>query len=529
MLKKAVLIFLILAPFVYALEPLINQEYFTGDTIIIHDIPYTVFGSDSSGDYWNNYSSVIFKNNITKEMFKVSIGKCKDIKYYSFCYEDNYYNWDKRRTWEGSILEPSLKIKIYYKTPEVKLTRTNNVELEYGKYYLMDISFENTGVLRTTVNYEEEIPNYFVADCDFCINNKISLKVYLNPNEKKNFNYNVKPLTYDNYSWSYKYYYIYDNNNISSTGTITATVKKPYNIIEVSPKNNLLLEEETVYKINVSSVSGSALNINISISSDLIKKYSGLTFNGKKYVYEGAIPAKDSKIFEVTLSSPNIGYYPLIINSTIIADNKKFYYNNNYSLNISLKPIVASFIVDKEAVNPGENVFVIVKLKNTDEKENYLHVYSYVSGIDSYNYIPYLSANKEIIIYNGTIKAPVDDDLYLILKGIYRTRTLQELSFNDVKIIDVIGVEPKNISEQINNINDITFNNTPITEEIVQNNINKADQGNNQEQTNNVLSSSEQNKNTQAKDSVQKNTSKDNFISRLIKSFDSFLKKLFKK
>ncbi|GIU69881.1 MAG: hypothetical protein KatS3mg002_1117 [Candidatus Woesearchaeota archaeon] len=532
---------------VYSLDPIISGEYFTGDNITINNKTLFIIGTDSDGSYWNNYSAVIFQGN--NVLFKVNKGKCKKIDYYEYCFEDSYYNWEKNFTWIGRVLEPSMIIKIYYYTPEIVFERNESIELEYNRPKVIDLRFKNNGNRETVVKYQEVLPYDFLisncVDCTISIN-KINANIKLKAGEEKTIYYTITYLGYKNFSWNMNYTYTYDNNVIKEFKTITSSVKIPYELTEsLSQSTSSTLGEISTYTVSVANLYETPLKVNISIMNEQVKDYYGLVKYENKiqennnaqgnyqysyvYKYDGLIGPLETKNFSISIESSKIGVFPIILDATIIANNNIFTHRSNKTYNVSLNPLVPFLITDKEVADPNDTISLIAYLKNTDEKQQYLYVYAHLLPLDNYWTFNSISPGKEILLYNDTFRIPDgDDDLYIILSGVYRTTNFQEQKFTLKKIIDIRGREPKTIH------NSNAENNT-------QSNETSADQS--IEQKNNITNEQYSDENSQLPQETPPGLSqnledtqnskgkekKEDFLEKIIKSIDSFIKRLFGK
>lgn len=501
---------------VYAIEPIISGEYFTGEYITVGNDTFILIGTDSDGTYWNNYSSVIFKNNLT--LFKIEKGRCKKTEYYDYCFIDSYYNWDKNFTWQGSILEPSMIIEVYYNTPEVALDRHEYLELEYGRGEVIYLNFTNTGTKDTIIYYEEQLPMEFVVtNCNMCTitNNKVTSEVRLKDGETKTINYFVQYYGYNNFSWTANYNYSYDNKFKSEQKNIKSIVKSPYNVIESLTRSvSTTLGDISTFSVNVTNMQESGiLNVNLSIHNEVVKNYNQLKKKGNIYTYEGTIPKGESKVFSIILDSYLVGEFPIYVDIEMETHNTVFKYIQNHSFNVSLNPLTPSLIVDKNVVDPNDTITLVASLKNTDEYAQYLYVYAHLLPQDEQWTFYKINPGKELILYNNTFPIPEDDDdLYIILSGVYRTINMQEQTFKLEKIIDVRGREPKPILQS-----NATQNNTTQEEPEMPPN----------QPTDQLVSDETAIYDGDISDDA-KEEEKD-FLTQIIESIDSFVKRIFGK
>lgn len=508
---------ILMAASAYSIDPIISGEYFTGEYITVANDTFILIGSDSDGSYWNNYSSVIFKNNLTRSLFKVEKGRCRNTEYYNYCFNDSYYNWDKKFTWEGSILEPSMLIRVYYYNPEVLLERPESLEFEYGRGQLIELNFSNTGTKETIVNYNEQLPAGFVVqNCNLCTinNNKVAAEVWLQDGEKKTINYYIQYFGYDNFSWSANYDYNYDDKFKSEVKNIKSSVKIPYNVIEsLTRKVSTELGDISVFSANITNTQEyGMINVNLSIHNQVVKDYKELVKDGDIYMYSGVIGPKESRIFSIVLDSYMVGEFPIYVDAEIHAHNHVFDYIQNHSFNVSLNPLTPSLKVDKDIADPNDTITLVASLKNTDEYAQYLYVYAYLLPQEDHWTFYKINPGKELILYNDTFPIPEDDDdLYIILSGIYRTTNIQDQTFKLEKIIDVRGREPKPIPQTINTTQNITPQQEPPQ---------TVDSG---------LPGSDETIITASGTSTETEEGKKDFLTSIIESIDSFIKGLFGK
>lgn len=522
-------------PLAYAIDPIINSEYFTGEYVTVANDTFILIGTDSDGSYWNNYSSVIFKNNVTRSLFKVEKGRCRNTEYYTYCYNYSYYNWDKKFTYEGSILEPSMVIQIFYYNPEVSLVKLETMELEYGRGQMVESVFTNTGSKETVVDYAEQLPaEFIVMNCNICtiVNNKVIAEIRLQEGEEKKMTYFLQYFDYKNFTWTANYNYSYDNQFKSEKKTITSSVKIPYTITEsLTQSISNTLGDITTYSFNITNLEEySNLNINLSIINRVVKDYKGLTKQNDTYTYVGFINARESKEFSIILDSYLVGEFPIYIDAEIETHNHVFDYVQNYSFNVSLNPITPSIIVDKEVANPNDTIHLVASLKNTDDNAQYLYVYANLLPQEEHWTFYKINPGKELILYNDTFPIPEDDDdLYIILSGIYRTTNLQDQTFKLEKIIDIVGREPKPIpSSETNSTSSDSGSSTETasdTENVVNSDSNIDTQQVVPDDSETVISGSNTATNTTGKDDKEKK----DFLSSILDAIDSFIKGIFGK
>lgn len=506
---------IMIASSAYSIDPIISGEYFTGEYITVENDTYIIIGSDSDGSYWNNYSSVIFKNNLTRSLFKVEKGKCRNIDYYTYCFNDSYYNWDKKFTWEGSILEPSMLIRVYYYTPEVTLARPEYLEMEYGRGQIIYLNFTNSGSKETIINYYEQIPvELVVTNCNMCTieNNKVTSELRLKDGETKTINYYVQYYGYKNFSWTANYNYSYDNKFKSESKNIRSTVKPPYNVIESLERSvSTGLGDISTFSVNITNTQEfGILDVNLSIHNQVVKNYNQLEKKGNIYTYEGIIPARESRVFSIVLDSYLVGEFPIYVYAEIEAHNTIFKYTQNHSFNVSLNPLTPSLIVDKDVADPNDTITLVASLKNTDEHAQYLYVYAYLLPQEEHWTYYKINPGKELILYNDTFPIPEDDDdLYIILSGIYRTTNIQDQTFKLEKKIDVRGREPKPIYQSNNSRQNTTS----------------------EQQSSQVVettpSGSDETMITGGEGATEYKEKKNDFLTSIIESIDSFIKGIF--
>ncbi len=441
----------------YSVAPIVNAEFFTGDYVVVGNDTFILIGTDSDGSYWNNYSSVIFKNNVTKNLFKVEKGRCRNTEYYTYCFNYSYYNWDKKFTYQGSILEPSMVIQIFYYNPTVTLSKPASIKSDYGRGQSIEHIFTNTGSKETIVYYSEQLPHEFiVANCNICTitSNKVTAEIRLNEGEEKIMNYYLQYFGYKNFSWTANYNYSYDNQLKSESIATTSSVNAPYETTEsLTQSVSNTLGDITTFSFVIKNLEEYAnIDVNLSITNNVVKDYKNLEKRNMTYYYVGPIPARDSRAFNITLDSYLVGAFPIYVNARIESHNHLFEYARNYSFNVSLNPLTPSLIVDKEVVNPNDTIHLVASLKNTDEKAQYLYVYANLLPQEEHWTFYKINPGKELVLYNDTFPIPEDDDdLYITLSGIYRTTNLQDQSFKLQKIIDVTGREPKPIPQSVVN------------------------------------------------------------------------------
>lgn len=506
----------------YSAETAISADYFTGDILKVGNFTYILIGTEPKGGYWNNYSAVIFKDNDTSSLFKVYKGKCYSTEYYDYCYNDSYYNWNKKFTYEGSVLEPSMKLRVYYNSPKVTVTQQTSLELEYSRTYSRTIEFKNTGSKNTIVYYNEQLPKEFsVQNCNGCdiLNNKVTSQVRLQVGESGTIRYSIKYDGYSNFSWNSTYDYTYDEKNAHGTTKISSKVKTPYSIREsISKSKSTNLEDLSTFYFNVTNKeSYSSLNLDLQIINDAVKSYSELENSGNIYYYKGIIPAGESKAFSITMSSELVGVFPIYLNAKMESHGQQFLYNKNYTFNVSLNPITPSIIVDKTVANPNDTITMLVSLKNTDLKQQYVYLYAHLLPQDEQWTYERLLPGEQLILYNDTFPVPLgNDDLHIVVSGVYRTTNLQDQTFKAEKTIDIIGREsPKINTSTANGLNG--SNKTSIV------NIN------NTSKNSSVKNSPEKNSNAPqtGNDDTEEPEKKKDLLTSILDSIDGFFTKLF--
>jgi hypothetical protein len=440
-----VIIVLTMTPIVFAANPLINKEYFTGDYITVANETYLIIGTDSDGGYWNNYSSVIFKHNITKVMFKVGVGECFSTESHTYCFNTTTYDWKKNFTWQGSILEPSMLIKIYSYASEVQLDRPKLVKLEYGNRYTIESKLKNTGSKETNVYYVEQLPAQFiVTNCNLCrINgNTVTAQIGLNDGEEKIISYTIQYFGYANLSWIANYTYSYDDQIRSDKKEMNSTVIIPYEIKEsLTRRVSNTLGDISTYTLSIKNRQNySMIKVNVSINNNVVKDYELLNKQDNTYYYTGIISSRESKNFSIILDSYMVGEFPIYVDARIESNGQVFVYRKNNSFNVSLDPLKPSLIVDKTKAEPNDTIRLVASLKNTDEQAQYIYVYAHLLPHDVQWSFDKINPGKELILYNDTFPIPEsDDNLHIILSGIYRTTNLQDQTFTVEKIINVTG------------------------------------------------------------------------------------------
>ena len=185
-----------------------------------------------------------------------------------------------------------------------------------------------------------------------------------------------------------------------------------------------------------------------------------------------------------------------------------------------MEPLTPILRVDKDKADPNDTITLVASLNNSDETAQYLYVYAHLLPQDEHWTFYKINPGKELILYNKTFSIPEDDDdLYIILSGLYRTTNFQEQTFKLVKIIDVAGREPKIFNQTVNE----TTNQT----------INQSAQITPQEDTTQTTSDLEaQQADTETSitesDDVETEEEKD-FLTRIIESIDSFIRGIFGK
>lgn len=500
----------------YSVEPIVNTEFFTGDYVVVGNDTFILIGTDSDGTYWNNYSSVIFRNNVTRSMFKVEKGRCRNTEYYNYCFNYSYYNWDKKFTYQGSILEPSMVIQIFYYNPSVTLSKPETLQLEYGRGQMIEHIFTNTGSKETIVYYSEQLPHEFIVDnCNLCTitSNKVTAEIRLKDGEEKKMHYYIQYFDYKNFTWTANYNYTYDDKLKTETRTTTSSVKVPYEITEsLTQSVSNTLGDITTFSFTIKNLEEYAnIGVNLSMINKVVKDYKNLDKLNDTYYFVGIINARESKSFNITLDSYLVGAFPISVNADIESHNHIFEYVQNYSFNVSLNPLTPSLVVDKTVANPNDTIHLVASLKNTDEKAQYLYVYANLLPQEEHWTFYKINPGKELVLYNDTFPIPEDDDdLYITLSGIYRTTNLQDQSFKLQKIIDVVGREPKPIPQSEP---DVTPNSTVTVEPTPDTTAQPDD-------TDTVI------KNSSGTSPAEKEKKKD-FLISIIDSIDSFIKLIF--
>jgi hypothetical protein len=515
-------IMMIHAVFAATSTPLINKGYFSGDYLTVGNETYIVIGAEPKGDYWNNYSSVIFKHNITRDIFKVNIGKCSSTEQYTYCFNSTYYDWENNITWKGSILEPSMLLKVYHYTPEITLDRPKSIKLEYGDGYVIESKFKNTGSTDAIVYYSEQLPAQFiVTNCNICAinDNKVTAQIRLNDGEEKIMTYAVQYFGYGSFGWAANYNYSYDDKMRSETNTMNSTVQIPYVVTEsLTRQVSNALGDISVFTLSIKNMQNySGIKVNLSINNQVVKNYDSLDKKNNTYYYSGILSSSESKNFSITLDSYLVGQFPIYVDAKIESHGKMFEYAQNHSFNVSLKPLTPSLVVDKMSADPNDTIHLVASLKNNDSQAQYLYVSANLVPLDKQWAFEKINPGKELILYNDTFTIPEDeDDLYIVLSGLYRTANLQDQTFRLEKIINVTGRGPKlipNSTSVANNTSSITSISTTSTPTI---------------------------KNTTKNPSVSKNSTSTNnanidepakkdFITSVIESIDSFIKSIFGK
>lgn len=521
---------LVCASLVVASETIISGEYFTGDSINVDNKTFILIGTDPGDEFFNNYSSVIFKDNATKAMFKVQKGRCYNTEYYEYCFNDSYYNWDKKFTYAASTLQPSLIINVYYYKPEVAIEKITSIELDYDRGYFIELKFTNTGSKDTTVHYTEQLPAQFlVLNCQSCeINyNKVTAEIRLAEGEERTVYYTIRYAGYSSFTWNSSYDYTYDNVLKSEVQTTTSTVKIPYAISEsLTNSVSTALGDKSTFFISFENIDPYAnIKLKLKLMNDAVDEYTGLTKINNSYYYEGFINSKDSKNFSITMDSIKVGEFPIFIDSEIESHNIIFNYDKNYTFNVSLSPLVPSIIVDKEQALDNDTITMVASLKNTDEYAQYLYVYAYIDIFDQQWTFYKINPGKELILYNNTFNVPFgDDDLYITLSGVYRTQNLQDQTFRTQKIVDIIGREPKTFSDSELD----ALNETDQSSVVSSDNEQSSDLLSNQspDQSSDVITDVQQStQSTTAQETIEEDDR--DFLTKIISSIDNFFKNMF--
>ena len=512
---------IILPSNVNALTTLISGDYFTGDIITTNNITYYIQGSDPKGGYNKNYTSIQFINNQTAETFKVKFNSCKNISFYEFCYIDNYYNFNKNRTYEGRELEPSIKIKVYYHTPSIQVKRPIILSFDRGKNNYVTVNFSNTGTGSTKIEYFETIPSEFSVNCNYCNNNQIYYTETIGPGSIKSFTYNIIQETYKNASWSADYKYMFNGKSFNGSFYIKSTVQAPY-IIKESISSQLIktLGDSSRYSINISNTDKSAtIDVDLNVYEEKAKGYEGFIKDNNYYIFKGKLSPGDSKALFLDLDTSLVGYYP--IKSYLIMKISGYTFNHDSNINFTVKPepLGVTIITDKQRINSSNDpINLVINIANNDPDDAYQIIFGTINDQEQF-YIERLNSNKAQTVFNNSLYL---NQPFIIVNGVYKTMNYQELKFTVIQNITIDNMPNytnkayanisslQNISQNFTQLNNTGFNNTLIAY--------------NRTKTNIIQKSANNSQRNAMKEDVKKD-----FLTNMFDSIDNFFANLFKK
>lgn len=516
------LAFIMLASYAYS-APVYQGYLFNGENFTLDNHTYILNGQGPD-EYWMTYTTLVLKKiGPEPDLLTVKLGKCVSTEYYLYCYDESKYDFDKKHTYEGTRIEPLMHIKVDHQLPIIAIDRTASLIVNRGEKTPVPVKIKNTGTNDIVVSYREEFPAGIIpSDCTNCnlINNVLTKRAYLTENEEAAFEYWLTTNDYQKKSWNAKYSYTIDSGLKELTTPVSVSVNNPFMINDgISKSSTKSLDDHALYALFIEnkdyydSMHAEAV---IYVQNAKVLSYNNLLDQGSGYyVYKGLIRPRTVKNFTLDLTADVVGTYPLIANITARILNESSFRNNRYSYTVSLAGVTPSITFNRVKLVPGDNMSIVLRLKNNEAEEVYFNIFASLSGFgEIYFKHPSIMPGKDTVVYNNTFIVPGLPNSSIIVfefSGVYYTLNNQEFRFStkkDLKVessIPPIPVIIKNSSSQATNNINTSQGNANANNATTPNN-----SGNLQNNTQNTAQNNQNNVQAEDQDLEKEETDEDN-------------------
>jgi hypothetical protein len=394
-MKLTTILFLVSLAIILIAQPVSSADktvysgwIYAGQEFKEGNITFTVMGTKTiKGDFPNNYTQVAIYKTLNGSRIStpvvLNIAECKDIDYYSYCFNRIEYFFNNPNTTDSQgYLRPMIDVKVIHRDAALKVDRPTSIKLPYNQSTEIPIVFRNNGIQPIEVIYSEAIPReYIVVDSKnmTITNNKIDLKFIVNNNSTKSFSYTIKNPNYDSYNWTAKYSYTYEGKAYDvNLSKLTITTPLPYTVKDIISKSSStdigVNFEYTIQVTNNDPVS--ALKTKVILDPGIIEVTNTKNMDEKSGYYskEESIAVNKTIEYGILAKSKVIGDNLIRATVYLSINNKNYAIDLNKTFKLDLKGLAGSFETSKETISPGDELTIRLIINNQNPTENFYDV-----------------------------------------------------------------------------------------------------------------------------------------------------------
>lgn len=349
-------------------------------------------------------------------------------------------------------------LAFYDVTPVLTVKRSVEYStLPIGESAKVLLTFKNDGEKSiSNALYSEYVPENFSISApisDFKQNGQmLTSKISLNPGQTKKLIYTVTPKAYTvgKFTGNLSYEYMGEEFN-TATSTSTITVPIPYIIKSTLEPTTITIGQKATYTYKLT-------NNDKQQSMDATINFSGLEQLGEKpQNWHGTLEKGESKTITLSLEPHLVGTYPIVTNTTMIANEKLFNVGEKKSLTVSLKAPTPELRLSSKTVESGKVFTLRVLLKNSGEaklKDVLLKLTSSASSIAPRTYkVVSVAPGEYPLVAELNLTAPEGDSkLTFTLTGTYKSIYDELFTLAKKSAVLTINpvVEPYLITQSVN-------------------------------------------------------------------------------
>jgi uncharacterized repeat protein (TIGR01451 family) len=420
--------YLLLANFVSAKE-IFNGWKNSGDNFTLEGYDFKIIYFKENEKLITDFDSVSIIS---------SLGDCNERENIKVCLDAVDYS-DKAKYKSGGIILPGLNIRIYKLEAELTVERSvSNTNINLNDKTEIDVTIKNIGDKEVeNIIYEDVFPESFIitsSSLKSFTSSKVKWRGSLLPDKEKKFSYTIQARDFASYDSIAVVRY--NTNKKIESNKVTINVNKPYEVITSLTPNNPDVNEDTVYKIEITnSVTFDDLKINLEVRipkyADFYGYSQGFEKDDHKLVYRSSIPAGNKEELEIKIIPTEKNEYNISTIIQMTLGNNKFKEVLSESFGVGVSNVVPIITIKPVIVRSFDFVNISVDLKNRENED--VNVNAKIEST--------LFKNKEI--KNKSISAA---SVYNMLDKSITAPLVNKISYFKVKVLgDYIGPADKQL------------------------------------------------------------------------------------
>lgn len=379
LLALAVLIFLLFA-FSCNAALIFSKYIMPNDTVAVQGNKFTFMLS-------KDWETLYVKGNGTTNL--MGLYGCRETTYYTICFNETRYNLSAD---QGTVDHynqeiPQIYLKIYDKTPELKITRTiDNATLLLGEETTYNVDIKNSGNIDLyKVTFSDELPLQLQILSFMQLNKKgnaISWEGNIMSGKNKSFHYEVKAIAPFDAKTKAKLTYSYANKTKQiESSELRVRVVEPINITYGMARNNVSIYENTSFYVNFANTDPvypvNITHLRIYIPANIIvKSYSSDLIKGGDSSYRWSKNlAKGQKAgVRLNISSIYYGMYPFKADITYVTHKTEFDKTVTKNLSFYIQRLKPAIQVSPTIIRAGADAEIRVSLTNSNTQISFNNI-----------------------------------------------------------------------------------------------------------------------------------------------------------